>query len=222
MSPLDEYDAVVFDCDGVLLDTNGMKIDAFKAVVLAAGFDEQTAERFSAFQSVNFGLSRHVLFDRLLGGEFGSAPGHVTKAQLLGAYGDACRRGYLTADQTEGMADLLSSIGRPLFVVSGSDEAELIEVFERRSLRRHFVCVFGSPTAKFENLQRVRSQLEAAGIRRPRLLFVGDAEADANAAARSGADFVFMARHSTVKDSMTARANAGEFPMVECLTGLTC
>lgn len=219
----ERYDAVVFDCDGVLLDSNDLKIEAFRRVLIEAGLDSEVVSAFSAMQTRSFGTSRHRLFDRLLSGEFGRVPPAVTKAHLLDAFGQAVASGYLEVAETEGMAALLDQwSGRvPFFVVSGSDELELVEVFRARGLDRAFLGIFGSPATKIDNLSKVKDIVRGFGIAEPNLLFLGDAEADADAAHAQQADFVFVARYSKVRESMTRRGTESErFFQIEALSDL--
>lgn len=217
-----DYDAIAFDCDGVLLDSNDLKVEAFRRVTRDAGFASEVVEAFSAFQTQNFGTSRHRLFERLLGGQFGPAPADATLEALLDGFGRAVSTGYLEVDEAPGMRRLVETLAPavPLFVVSGSDEAELLDVFAKRDLSSYFVGVYGSPATKTDNLARVRDVLAQRGIAQPRLLFVGDAEADANAAAEAGADFVFAARYSKVRERLAARAAREGFPAIDVLADL--
>ncbi|WP_448658017.1 HAD family hydrolase [Sphingomonas sp. CJ99] len=221
-SLLNGYAVVVFDCDGVLLDSNRFKIDAFRTVAADAGFDPAVVEAFSAFQAANFGTSRYRLFELLLSGQFGpTVP--VALDQLLDAYGAACRSGYLKVAETPGMRDALDRAGqgRGLYVVSGSDEAELTDTLVARDMARYFQAIYGSPRTKVENLARVRAhRADAGGRPDERLLFVGDALADLKAATESGADFLFMSAYSTVREALaTASAEAG-WPAIEDLRAL--
>jgi phosphoglycolate phosphatase-like HAD superfamily hydrolase len=218
---LSEFDAVVFDCDGVLLDSNALKVSAFRKVVAQAGFAPPVVDAFSQFQANNFGTSRHRLFDMLLAGEFGPVAA-VTRDQLLLSFGECCASGYIEVAETEGMQELLNALRAavPLYIVSGSDEDELCTVMRSRGLADRFFQVFGSPANKIENLARVRADLGARGRAADKLVFIGDAEADLKAAKAVGATFVFMSRHSLVREQLEPRALAGEFAMIECLADL--
>jgi phosphoglycolate phosphatase-like HAD superfamily hydrolase len=216
---LTDYDAIVFDCDGVLLDSNLLKIESFRSTLRAHAFDDATVEAFSKFQTTNFGMSRHRLFDELLTGRFGSGP-VVTKQILLDTFGVQTSEGYLTVAEAPKLHELLTALSAavPLFVVSGSDEEELRLVFEKRGLTRYFREIFGSPATKLDNLRRVGQLLNKPA--EPRLLFVGDAEADADAAQAYGADFLFAAKYSTVRGRMEERARQQGFDTVETISEL--
>lgn len=199
-----QYDGVIFDCDGVLLDSNGLKIVAFQDCARDFGFDESAILAFTRWQSANFGTSRYRVFERLLGGDFGPVPPGVTLQRLLDTFGARVRSGYLSVPEAKGTSRLLEILeGVPLYVASGSDERELREVFESRGLADKFRAVRGSPSPK---ARLVREICEDSSMLSP--LFVGDAHADADAAQENSIDFVFVSGLSTVAISMSARAHA--------------
>jgi phosphoglycolate phosphatase-like HAD superfamily hydrolase len=103
-----------------------------------------------------------------------------------------------------------------LYVASGSDEAELRSVFQRRDLAGFFNGIFGSPPTKIESIHRVKAAFTSfAGAAEFRMLFVGDAVADLEAAQTTGCDFVFMAPYSTVSAAMFEHAAHDGFPVIE-------
>ncbi len=58
MHPIYNYDVYIFDCDGVILDSNQLKIDAMKkALIKFFGDDHKIAECVEYFKR-NFGTSR--------------------------------------------------------------------------------------------------------------------------------------------------------------------
>lgn len=217
------YDVVVFDCDGVLLDSNDLKTAVFKAVLEAHDFSPAAIAAFGAFQRANFGTSRYRLFQALIDGRFGEQR-PVDLATLLADFGARCRMGYVEQPETAGMRGALHRAGRgnrPLYVVSGSDESELRDVFAERSLGALFADVYGSPATKVENIARVREhRRQRGGGDAERMLFVGDAEADMKAAEEGGADFVFVARYSTVREEMLMKAAERGHRIIEDLHAL--
>lgn len=215
---LDDYDVVVFDCDGVLLDSNALKSQAFRKVLEQHGYAEDEISAFIEFQRRNFGTSRYRLFEAVAAGQFGPIRG-IPCDQLVADFGVLCRTGYLEQPETPGMRDALvraGADGRTLYVVSGSDQAELIEVLTERGFASDFAQIFGSPTTKVDNMRKVRALHADAA----RVLFVGDAEADMNAALETGADFLFMAAFSTVRPTLEKRAREAGCVVIEDLREL--
>ena len=217
MKTFTDIDAVVFDCDGVLLDSNLMKVEAFRRSALGLGFDRHDVESFTRWQSNNFGQSRYVVFERLLAGDFGAVPAGATLEELLRRYARDIAVGYHEVSETDGARELLGLLKHlPLYVVSASDEQELREVFRALRLASYFQAIYGSPSTKAQNLERVSGGLTAGS----RVLFIGDAVADANAAAAVGMQFVFMSRHSLVREEMQERSLNGEFSQIDSLRDL--
>ena len=217
MDAFHDYDAIIFDCDGVLFDSNQMKVVAFRLSARKAGFDAEAIDSFSEWQSKNFGVSRYVAFDRLLTGEFGTVPPTATTNHLLHYYAQDVATGYLAAAETDGareLIDLLKSF--PLYVVSASNEQEVRGVLRARKLATNFRAIYGSPATKVENLRRVLDDFHEGA----RVLFIGDASADADAASEVGVNFLFMSKHSLVFADMQERVLAGEFSQVESLRDL--
>jgi len=212
MTPL--YDAYIFDCDGVLLDSNVMKNEAFRRAALSEGFDQETADALASWQAANFGRSRYVIFDLLMEGTFGVVPPLASLAALLRAYAVEVSAAYLAVDEADGARELLAALmGSRLYVVSGSDEAELRTVLAARGLASGFQAIYGSPATKVENLERVLGDLPD----RDRVLFLGDAMADADAASAVGIPFLYVARYSLAADAMDERVERGEFAAVASL-----
>ena len=161
---LPNWDVIAFDCDGVLLDSNGMKSAAFRATLASAGVAADTAEAFCEHQVRHFGTSRHRLFTDLLAGRFGACPDGLTLEALLQAFGQASRDGYRRVTPTRGAEALLQALsGRMLYVASGSDERELRQEFDARGWSPHFRAVLGSPRPKVDLLgEVVRDELRRA------------------------------------------------------------
>ncbi|WP_158250859.1 HAD family hydrolase [Cryobacterium sp. Y82] len=206
----------MFDCDGVLLDSNGMKVSAFRHAARREGFSESTVEAFSAWQSTNFGTSRYSVFSELLAGTFGPVPSRASIDQLLDGYAIEVRAGYMEVPETPGLRNVLVGLRKLLlFVASGSAETELRSVFKERNLSDNFVEIYGSPRPKAAILAGLSKSYPDANF-----LMVGDAHADADAAFAANMDFAFFAPMSLVADSMSARANREGFPVVFDLNDL--
>jgi phosphoglycolate phosphatase-like HAD superfamily hydrolase len=211
------YAALILDCDGVILDSNDAKIAAFRTVAENAGFAPDEVAAFSAWQSSHFGLSRFRVLEALAGGTFGPNRQGVDASDMVARFAENARRALLAAPTTNGLTEFLAATeGVPRYVASGSAEAELREVFAERGLSRHFVSIHGSPTPKVDNVTAIVAETGGSAA-----LFIGDAHADADAAAAAGIDFVWLRRYSTVVDSMQVRAGTEGFPVAADLAELT-
>lgn len=183
-------EAVIFDFDGVILDSVGVKTAAFAKLVEEYG---ATAVRLmTEFHEANGGISRYEkfawFFQNVLGREI-SAAESCAWGERFESY---AFRGVLAAPFIQGAHEFLTSArnARKLFVASGTPETELCTIVERRGLAECFLEVRGTPAKKSEI---VRSLMEKHALVAERTLFIGDAMTDYHAAAECGLPFLGIA-----------------------------
>ena len=178
----------VFDCDGVLLDSNAIKTQAFHEVAVRYG--SQAADSLVAYHVAHGGVSRYRKFEYLLGDVLGLAvaPGQVE--ELASAYGERVSERLMRCAVAPGLQLLREQLpDASWMVVSGGAEAELRGVFARRGLDSLFDAgIHGSPATKDEILA---SRLADGTLRRP-ALFLGDSRYDHEAAMTAGLEFIFV------------------------------
>ncbi|CDM40282.1 HAD family hydrolase [Ectopseudomonas oleovorans] len=190
-----KFNTLVLDCDGVILDSNRVKTDAFYSATLPYG--EQAAAAMVDYHVRNGGVSRYRKFAYFLEH---LAPAGVVGPDLdalLAAYASEVRAGLLTCAVAPGLEALRQHTSAARWLVaSGGDQAELREVFEARGLLSLFDGgIFGSPDAKEDIVKR---ELENGNIRSP-ALFIGDSRYDHVVAQQNGLDFVFLTGWSEFK-----------------------
>jgi phosphoglycolate phosphatase-like HAD superfamily hydrolase len=185
---LSGYATLVFDCDGVILDSNGIKTTAFFNAALPYG--ARAAEALVEYHRNHGGVSRHRKFEYLLRSIVGTSVDQPSLAPLFETYAREIRQGLRTCRIDPDLEPLRKGTAQARWmVVSGSDQDELREVFRLRNLTRYFEGgVFGSPDTKDQILGR---ELATTNIVLP-ALFIGDSRYDHEAALRAGLDFVFV------------------------------
>ena len=193
---LGRYATMMFDCDGVILDSNRIKTEAFFAVALPYG--KSVADALVAHHKEHGGISRYRKFEYFLDNIVGGPREQSALHCLLEAYAREVRQGLLTCRVNPGLEPLrLATSGARWLVVSGGDQNELRDVFSKRNLAHMFEGgIFGSPDTKDIILAREKSN---ANIRLP-ALFIGDSRYDHEAAVRAGLDFVFLSEWSEFYD----------------------
>ena len=169
------YRSFVFDCDGVILDSNFIKSQAFRLAALPWGVDAAMA--LVAHHIKNGGISRYQKFAYFLGTII---PEHAPFAvpgvdgpcldKLLASYVQAVHAGLMTCPVAEGLEELrLQTPNVNWCIVSGGDQTELREIFEARGLDHFFDGgIFGGPENKDTILAR---ELERNTIQKPALFF---------------------------------------------------
>lgn len=193
-----DVDLVVFDCDGVLLDSMQQKIRAFRQWVPPQHGD--LSEAFMERVMHGFGKSRrhHIkgfyadLLATPLEPEF-------LEAEIL-RFTEICEPLCAQAGWRVGSREFVGSCieaGVIRYVLSGTPQEALeamlaahgaVEVAEAGP-KALFHRILGSPPAKPESMEQILSE---TGTPAHRTVFIGDANADREAAVRVGAHFAYI------------------------------
>ncbi len=191
------YKTWVFDCDGVLLDSNRVKSDAFFQAALPYG--ETAAAQLLDYNIKHGGVSRFKKFEYLFTEILNRKDYKDDMEQALSQFAKNCRNGLATCDEAPDLRPLLKKIrtdSARTYVVSGGFQDELRAVFAERGLDTYFDGIFGSPDTKDAILDR---EIKAGAMDRPGL-FIGDSRYDFEAADSHGFDFVFVSGWSEFSD----------------------
>lgn len=215
MRPLAAYATLVFDCDGVILDSNRVKTAAFRQAALPYG--EAAAEALVAYHVRHGGVSRYRKFEHFVGGILGRAPDPAMLQELLDRFAAEVRRGLLECDIAAGLAALRAATPAARWlVVSGGDQEELRWLFSRRGIAELFDGgIFGSPDTKSHILSR---EISVGNVAMP-ALFLGDSRLDYEAAAGAGLDFLFVSGWTEFREWKSLQKVKG-FPSVVGLKSL--
>lgn len=180
--------AVVFDFDGVILESAEIKAAAFAELYAAHG--EDVVARARAHHLANLGIPRLRKFawiaEHVLGQPWTDADGAALSQRFCALALERVLAAPLVAG-AEAALRALAARGIPRFVASGTPDDELRMIVARRGLARWFAEVHGAPREKPEILADLmaRHALPAGGV-----LFIGDGVSDYQAACAAGVAFV--------------------------------
>ena len=205
-----------FDCDGVVLNSNKMKLDAMFTAILSCGFTSREAESCIEFFQNNFGLSRYIHVNHFLDKILfisGKTRDYFEK-KILNSYSVIVSKNYVNAEFCEGFLDFMGNLDGPCNVVSGSDQVELIEVLKRKGLQPKFDYILGSPISKKDNLINLKKSYPESTLH----LYFGDSIADLLAAKVAGYDFVGVLGYSLVASQLKTLCRTENYQFVDLLT----
>mgnify|MGYP006399370073 CR=1 FL=1 len=194
MLHINSYDFLIFDCDGVILDSNELKIQAMETALVKSGCQNSQVSELSNLFRKNFGKSRfyHVsAFAKLINKD------ESWETQVLEYYSSMCRELYRNSDLTPGFLDFVSRSKAKHFIASGSEQAELRSVFEEKGLSHHFEKIYGSPKKKSQIVSEVVKTFVGK-----KFLMIGDAVSDYEAAKDNNIDFLCYIPFSNVESEL--------------------
>ncbi len=192
---ISQFSTLIFDCDGVILDSNKVKSTAFYNAALPYG--EDAAEALVIYHKEHGGISRYVKFEYFLKDIVGARVSREKLDKLLKDYACEVRHGLLNCQVSKDLEKLRQSTESQWLIVSGGDQNELRDVFLQRNLAGNFNGgIFGSPDAKDTILSR---EMANGNIKLP-ALFIGDSKYDHQAIKGTNIDFIFAYDWTEVGD----------------------
>ena len=181
------WQAIVFDFDGVLVESVDVKGDAFVALYEADGPAVQAKVR--AYHDAHGGVSRFEKI-KLFEEEYcGRAADEARVNALADRFSEIVERRVVDADAVAGALEFLRDYegAAPLYVASATPQDELRRIVSKRGMDGFFNGVYGSPRKKDALLADIIAEhgYDAACV-----LMVGDAITDYKAAMTCGTAFL--------------------------------
>jgi phosphoglycolate phosphatase-like HAD superfamily hydrolase len=178
--------AIIFDFDGVILDSAGIKTEAYREM-----FSDRPeyVDEIVAYHMLNMGVSRfkkfRYFYERIL-----QEPYDKDVEKKLGdRYTDMVLDQVLNAPYIKGAREFLESVyGKYLlFIATGTPTEEILYILEQRDLSRFFHEAIGSPQTKTKIITDVLNRHE---LKTEDAIMFGDALTDYDAAKACSIGFI--------------------------------
>ena len=146
-----EYDTIILDCDGVVFNSNMLKVRAFEETLGEFGFDKKQISDFLVFFKNNFGVSRYKLIEYFIKNILKINFDKVLYESILENYSNKSFNLYLKVTFTDHFFEFIDKYkNKNLYIASGSSENELRKIFRIRKIDQYFIDIYGSPTPKVD------------------------------------------------------------------------
>jgi phosphoglycolate phosphatase-like HAD superfamily hydrolase len=200
---LTKYKTIVFDCDGVVLNSNKLKVQAYFDVAKRNGGSDDEARAFVRHHVTKGSFPRNGKIEYYLK-EIVKQPITTEIVQkFLEAFEDILGESLMQCEIAPALAALKAATPQASWMLlSGGDQAELRRVFPRRQLNGYNLAqmfeagIFGGPDQKDDVLAR---EIANGNLQLP-ALFLGDSKYDHQAATKAGLDFIFLSDWTEVAD----------------------
>tara|TARA_X000000950_G_scaffold272586_1_gene355304 strand:+ start:2363 stop:3034 length:672 start_codon:yes stop_codon:yes gene_type:complete len=192
---ISDFRSIFFDCDGVILNSNKIKTQAFKSV--SKKFGKNSSSLLVNYHLKNGGVSRYKKFQHFIENILPkNNPTYLIKNKekmmedLLVDFSNFLKSKLLKCDVAKKLKELkFKTLKSNWFVVSGSDQQELRDLFLKRDIYEYFDGgIYGSPLSKQEIITNL---INMKNVYRP-ALFIGDSKLDHEVAKKFNFDFYFI------------------------------
>jgi phosphoglycolate phosphatase-like HAD superfamily hydrolase len=199
-----EYKTIVFDCDGVILDSNVVKTEAYFRTAKNLGATHVEAQALVDYHVKLGGISRYHKFEWYLR-EVLNQPVTAAAIQVyLDDFSKELAVGLMACTIADSVEALRTATPQAKWMIlSGGDQQEIRDLFAKRTLPSGLKLaelfdggLFGSP----DNKDEVMAREKASGHLQLPAIFVGDSKYDYESSKRAGLDFVFVSDWTEVAD----------------------
>ncbi|MDT8364515.1 MAG: HAD hydrolase-like protein [Nitrosomonas sp.] len=190
--PIDYWQAIIFDFDGVIVESGDIKTGAFAELYREHG--EQIAQAAVVYHRANGGMSRYRKFHYFQQHLLKKPPLTQEEERILDQrFSELVMQAVIASEAVAGAEVLIHKAAQqiPLFIASGTPEKELCGIVEQRGLAPFFTAVRGAPALKQDIIADI---LSMHGFNAEQVLMIGDALVDYQSAQQNGIAFLGRVR----------------------------
>ena len=209
-----KYRIFIFDCDGVVLDSNYFKIDAMRNALIRNNFTNIEVNASINHFKNNFGNSReHHVNEFLKKHRNNDIESSNLAKKIIHDYSHQVKEMYLDCDLTDGFDFIFQNFGSfKKYIASGSNEQELKLVFQRRKLDKYFVGIYGSPQTKTDNIANIIHLNQ--DVSKDEIVMIGDSVSDYQSASKENIGFLGYLKYSLVSKKMLELSKIHDFKIL--------
>ena len=195
---LKKYKTIVFDCDGVILDSNVVKTEAYFRTAKNLGATDKQAQALVDYHVRLGGISRYHKFDWYVREILKQSATEKAIQIFLDEFSRELEVGLMHCAIADSLQELRNATANAKWMIlSGGDQQEIRDLFVKRNLADLFEGgLFGSPDNKDTVLAREK---DSGNLQLP-ALFIGDSKYDHKASTAAGLDFIFVSDWTEVPD----------------------
>ncbi len=197
MIDLTKYNTIIFDCDGVILNSNFQKIQAYRNTAIAYGASKIQAEELVSYHVSLTGISRIVKFKYFLKEIMDEGVTDYSMKKLVDNLNIEVIKLLKNCEVASGLEKLKSQTKRSTWMVaSGGDQDELRFLFKEKNIASFFDGgIYGSPSSKYQIVEKKLKDKNFLPT-----LFLGDSLYDIQTAQKYKLDFIFVYGWTDLKD----------------------
>lgn len=180
------YKNIIYDFDGVIVDSVDIKTDAF--VLLYKKYGKKITDKVKRYHLNNNGISRFKKFKYF---EKTLLNNKITKqkiSELSYEFSELVLELVIKSKYIPGSLNFIKqNINKNQFICTGTPQNEIDIILNKRKINMYFNGIFGSPRNKVDLINNIIKDFK---INISESIFIGDAESDYDAAKTFDMDFI--------------------------------
>mgnify|MGYP003995301205 CR=1 FL=1 len=186
--------AIIFDFDGVVLDSVHVKTKAFAQ--LYSEYGNEIEQKVVDYHLLNGGISRFEKFKYYHKIFLGISLTNTQISELAESFSKIVYDKVCNSKFIPGAEEFLSYCSNKYltFICTGTPENEIMKILDQKNLSQFFNSVHGSPKGKVEIIDEI---LKSNHLAPSEVLFIGDAMTDYNASYKTHLDFIGVRNSDT-------------------------
>ena len=179
---------IIFDFDGVILDSNNLKTNAFKKI--SKRFGESESFALVKYHIKNGGVSRFLKIKWFVENILKTKNEDLIR-NLVEEYGNEVSKSFESCSFRTDLFQLKKKLsGTKWSIASGGKQDEIVNLLEKKSLLEIFDNgIYGSPTPKMEIVKK--TVLKKESNEKNKFVLIGDSFYDYECAKENGIKFIF-------------------------------
>ncbi len=188
---ISNYELIIFDSDGVILNSNKIKEDSF--VKLFREYEISISEKEIRHVIKNYkGKSRYEIINEILQREkIKNRGNNQLYEKIILRYSEIIKEQLLICEASQKIELFRSINDSSWLVLTAGDQKETIEIYKQRKIYNLFdLGIMGAPRLKKENLKYLANSYE--NILLKKILYIGDSINDLILAKEFNFDFILI------------------------------
>ena len=179
--------AIIFDFDGVIINSVKIKDNAFKQVV--KNYPKKVKNLFFKYHRKNLGKSRYMKFEYLLKTLIKEKYKKKDIEDLSNKFNKIILNKIIRLKLNRGVLSFLKKNKSKFkyFISSGTPEKELKYIIKNKGIEKFFSKIYGSPKEKYKHIEEI---VKTFNLKKKNIVFVGDGLSDLKAAKKMKLNFI--------------------------------
>ena len=198
-----EVKNIIFDFDGVILNSHKTKTDAFEKIFSKYG--KSIGKKAKKYHLKNAGKSRYLKFKYIINNILKYKSSKKNMEYLDKEFSNYCDSKILKLEISKNLMQYLKKNykNKNFFISTGTPQKKIEEIIKKKKIKKFFKKIYGSPLKKIAHINKIISKYK----NKSKTIFIGDSEEDYKSAKICGIDFLLKLNSESKNLNLPKKVN---------------